>query len=372
MGKFDPESDGSIRFCDYPAIAIINSSHGKYPTGSDPWIQRTREILSHLSNEKVVLLTSVGSLNWELLSYLASQSGMRQRVILPITRGHLDQMVSETQYQLGIDPDLVEYQPMEVSKNSLRGYGLERDSFILGQADHIYPISIRPKGRMEFLLKDLRPVKKVDASMSITWNPPLQCITNLPDPEVIRKSVDLILAGWLIHWTRACQGPWPGERKCDFFADLLTSTSEYSHSARKTLQHIMVEKKIRASNWRISGGHPVVAFSALPPSEALGLMRWRSRYVRYSFEPFGIAVEPGHASASGIRKVIYHEAPKQHPEGIPEYLLQGSGRVGNWPNEQEYRHLGDFDFSTSGSNQVRSVDLMEMVIKANKQVDEVI
>lgn len=98
-------------------------------------------------------------------------------------------------------------------------------------------------------------------------------------------------------------------------------------------------------------------------------MRWRPRYVRFSFEPFGIAVEPKTASASGIRKVIYLESPDPPPEGIPAYLFQGRGKKGDWPIEQEYRHPGDFDLTGLSRNEVQPADLMEMITKTNKAVD---
>lgn len=361
--------DGSSRFRGFRSIAIANSTHGKYPTGADSWIQHTRDIIFSLAGEKVVLLTSTGSLNWELQCYLAARAGVAQIIILPATRTHFHHRMIECADQLGVDPDLTEFLPLEAARENLRNYGEERDRFILEMADRIIPVSVRPNGRLESLLRVIQPHGKIDASMQIHWAGSPGLPVKLPDAEAVRNIVDPILEGWLIHWTRASQGPWPGEKKCDFFRDLLESRSEYPRSAQKTFQRILSEKKIRASSWRIRNNQPVVAFSALPPSQALRLMRWRPRYVRFSFEPFGIAVEPKTASASGIRKVIYLESPDPPPEGIPAYLFQGRGKKGDWPIEQEHRHPGDFDLSGLNRNEIQPADLMEMITKTNKAVD---
>ncbi len=86
---------GSNRFRGFRSIAIANSTHGKYPTGADSWIQHTRDIIFSLTGEKVVLLTSTGSLNWELQCYLAARAGVAQIIILPATRTHFHHRMIE-------------------------------------------------------------------------------------------------------------------------------------------------------------------------------------------------------------------------------------------------------------------------------------
>jgi hypothetical protein len=156
---------------------------------------------------------------------------------------------------------------------------------------------------------------------------------------------------YLTHWTRRCYGPWPGEKAADFYRHLAQSGDEYPRSARATLGRILEELRIRSSSERIRGGEVVVAFTALSPAEALPLMKWRPRYVRPTFEPYGICIHRKAAQTAGIQPVEYlpHEI-KSH--ATPRALQQGFGR-GLWPVEAEWRALGDVDLSKIDPEMVR-------------------
>jgi hypothetical protein len=87
-----------------------------------------------------------------------------------------------------------------------------------------------------------------------------------------------------------------------------------------------------------------VSFTGLSPIEALPLMRWRARYRRMSFEPYGIGIDRSIAVEHGIDEVQYHGLCEYPASDVPRrWLLQSVGREGDWRQEREYRHLGDFD-----------------------------
>jgi hypothetical protein len=173
--------------------------------------------------------------------------------------------------------------------------------------------------------------------------------TNL-DPEIMRWP-----DGWLIHWTRACHGPWPGETDADFYSDLVRSGDEYCRSALRSLRRILDESRIRASAWRIGSGQAMVAFTALSPNDSLKLMRWRPRWSRWSFEPYGIAIRAELATQIGARLVRYvDEAEWKLLTDAEKPFAHRRGRNADvWPAECEWRIAGDLNLAPIAPEQIR-------------------
>jgi hypothetical protein len=88
-----------------------------------------------------------------------------------------------------------------------------------------------------------------------------------------------------------------------------------------------------------------VSFSALKPLEAVKLMRWRRRYVCYSFEPYGVAIRADIADAAGLRPVIYgdDELYSRLADSDRPFFQSRGSKVSDWRPEAEWRHLGDFN-----------------------------
>jgi hypothetical protein len=226
-------------------------------------------------------------------------------------------------------------------------------------AKRIHPISIRPDGRLADLLKGIVEKCKIDTSFQIDWKQDRSCPIRhwKLDAERIRAVIDPHYEQYLIHWTRACAGPWPGETSAEFYRDVFASDSEYARSAHRTLQRIVAEKMIRGSSWRIHGSQRVVSFTALPPSQAISLMKWRKRYVRYTFEPFGIAVLKETALAKGVQPVRYLKPGDQPPSDERSAYCQGIGSKTEWTQEQEYRYLGDYRLEADADEIWQEIDL---------------
>jgi len=99
-----------------------------------------------------------------------------------------------------------------------------------------------------------------------------------------------------------------------------------------------------------------VAFSALKPSEAVGLMKWRARYQEMTFEPYGIAIEKSFAEKLGVKKVFYGNAEMyQYLEEDNRPYFQNIGTKGFWLPEKEYRHIGDVDLSLIPHDKMRVI-----------------
>ncbi len=110
---------------------------------------------------------------------------------------------------------------------------------------------------------------------------------------------------WLLHWTRAATGPWPGETSEEFLDALILQTETADHSAVTTLLRILSEGILRASAEGIRGSFPVVAFTGVPLQEFRKRRVFRKHRHRFDFEPWGIAIRRNSLVSLGIRPVIY-------------------------------------------------------------------
>ena len=76
------------------------------------------------------------------------------------------------------------------------------------------------------------------------------------------------------------------------------------------------------------------------------LIRWRSRYGRMSFEPYGVAIKHEWARRLGIAPVEYHN--RSGYDGVPDDLAwrcQSIGVKSDWRKEKECRCRGHCDLA---------------------------
>ena len=340
-------------------VVLLNSSQGKQPTGSDSWIRGTLRAIKDFASKDSVLLTSVGLNTWELTCWAAGNRNLSQIVAVPDDgiRTH-DDIYREISRDFALDEGAYCLILLPSQLGKPKSFWENRDRKLVELSDVLVPISIREGGRMDSILKTGGLLAKVEEGYRVEWSPPRDHVHSLLLPkEVIREEQDPRFEGYLTHWTRSSDGPWPGEKRADYYKDVVASDHEYPRSGKRTWERIQREKRIRASSWRIRGGHSVVSFTSLLPSQAVQLMRWRKRYSRYTVEPYGISVEEEAARRMGTSPVRYVSKQATHPL-VPEYLLQGKSAKANWPIEHEHRHLGDFDLSELPDASWDAVDLL--------------
>ncbi|MGD9506108.1 MAG: hypothetical protein AB7W37_14425, partial [Syntrophobacteraceae bacterium] len=117
------------------------------------------------------------------------------------------------------------------------------------------------------------------------------------------------------------------------------------HTALDALIRITTEGKIRASARVIRGSIPVVSWTSRSPLELGAIRRWNRALIRWTFEPYGIAVRRARLLRCGAKPVIYareksfgkiklSERYRLHPEGPSRR---------SWKAEKEWRLAGDFD-----------------------------
>jgi len=76
-------------------------------------------------------------------------------------------------------------------------------------------------------------------------------------------------------------------------------------------------------------------------------VKWRPSLLRWTFEPYGIALSREKLSSLGARPVIYSEDYQYRflQEMDRPFFQSGGHDKNDWNQEQEWRHIGDLDLS---------------------------
>ncbi len=332
-------------------IAILNSRQSKRPCRRDDWVKATQAAVDTLLSDEVVFLTSTGLNTWELTVHLVN------------TRGGLQVIVLET----GVDPDgvirsfrldpsrcvLPPIAPPTNPASISAAHG--RDETVIRLADVLVPVSIRSGGFLEQLIAaGYSAGQGVDSRFRV----PYRAAYDRPNYDFLSKylspAFDPDQWTFLTHWTRSHHGPLPDETAFEFYRDLL-AIDRFPRSALDILLMMLESGRIRGSRRFIRGGFPVVSLTALPPHEAVKLMRWRRRYTYYNFEPYGIAIGPRAAQALSGRPVVYgsDELYERLPPSERPFFQRAGSSVADWTPEAEWRVIGDLKLSDLPWEEVR-------------------
>ena len=321
---------------------VLNSRQSRRPCARDPWVQATSRAITSLQSAEPIFLTSIGQNTWEIAIHLVNRVGGRQIVVLP--RQLEDYGFSSAEAVIAafrLKTDRTSTLALDCDDPAL--WQNTRDAFLVSHAGVLVPVSLRADGNMARLLA--ANSAKVDASFRIGYPKTIDTIHYDWNAAKLNPGV---FDEWdfLTHWSRSAQGPFPGQDLFDHY-DAVLNSPDYPGSAFHSLRRILDEGRIRSSDRFIRGAFPVVSLTALPPNEALRLMRWRRRYGYYSFEPYGIAIRKSLAAESGFREVLYgvdEDYEAMNAKDRPFFQKAGS-EVADWRPEAEWRHLGDIDLS---------------------------
>jgi len=344
---------GSTKNLDKSAAVVLNSRQTKTPVGDDPWVTNTIAAVNHAAESGFPIIVSVGMNTWEIALYAASQAQCPVVVLISKEkdRSTTDEIAASITRDFNLIPENITWMALQKipGDRSRKGWWRKRDDLALSMADRVYPVSIRPSGNWdEFLESEDVRSKEIITEFRVDYPKRAKSIPIFPAKFDIAE-----VSPWpyITHWTRRSYTPWPGETSSEFYRDIVNSRGSYARSASAALKRILKEKRIRASTERIRDGGKAVAFTALPPDEAAQLMKWRRRYVRPTFEPYGISISIKAARNAGIRPVEYL------PDGLeshatPFTLQQGIGD-GQWPAEAEWRALEDVELSQFAPGDIR-------------------
>lgn len=322
-------------------VAILNSRQSKTPVGNDSWVKATLSAVEYAASQNWTIVSSFGLNTWELVTWAAGRHRVPIALLCPddLPQGNRSELLR----RFDISPDLVEWVAVSrgVGRSSTKNWWEHRDAAVMAVADQLIPVGVRKAGRVNALLAATN--KPIDERFKVPYSPVPHHVRDAVHTDHLNPDIANWPDGWLIHWTRACHGPWPGESDATFYSDMTGPGDHYCRSAFATLRRILSESRLRGSSWKIGADVSVVAFTELSPVESLALMRWRPRWSRWSFEPYGVAIRRGVAESLGVGPVRYVEAKewRRIPDSERPFTHSAGEKADVWPAEREWRLIGD-------------------------------
>ncbi|HBZ54837.1 MAG TPA: hypothetical protein DEO88_05485, partial [Syntrophobacteraceae bacterium] len=158
-----------------------------------------------------------------------------------------------------------------------------------------------------------------------------------------RPSLDICWERYLYHYTRACPGPWPGQTEFEYLASVLDGEPSCGHSALDTLVRILTEGRIRGSHRLVRGLRAVISWTSRPPQELSAIRHWNRALGRWTFEPYGLAVNRQCLRKLGAKPAVYGaDALFERLPPQERFRFQvGNASRSLWRREREWRLLGD-------------------------------
>jgi hypothetical protein len=331
-------------------VAVLNSRQGKFPDCGATWIRTTLEAARELVRSGLVVVSSIGMFTWELVTWKVAACGGKLIVVVPGVPRHNaletasaigDDFGLDTAQSLFIFPDGAPHaqQPLDDLP--------QRDCWIVALVDMLVPVSIRPGGNLATMIERARSTpRKVDDRFTVSYKRAARRSFH-PKLAAAAPATEKLPWGYLTHWTTATADPWPGETKAQFYAAFERGEQGYPRSAFHTLSRILAERCLRASKRLIRGEERLVSLTACPPSELVRLVKWRPSLLRWTFEPYGIALDQRKLKSLGARPVIYGDDYQYDLlDDRDKPFFQNSGHGENdWRVEKEWRYRGDLDLN---------------------------
>ena len=223
----------------------------------------------------------------------------------------------------GSKGDAPEYSPLPSSRERADGYGYEYGRMRGGSALRRPDGSLESDGPGDLEGADSPVGAHAPGSLRVT----------------VLRNEEVAWGEYLYHYTRACPGPWPGQSHEEFLLSLLRGDGLSGHTVLDTLIRIVLEEKIRASLKLVRGEQAVVSWTSRPPMELDSMRRWNRALIRWTFEPFGVAVKRSSLRQMGAKPVIY--APESvysrlTPSQRFRFQLHRPPRC-SWKVEREWR-----------------------------------
>lgn len=328
------------------SATLLVSRQALFPCAQTPWICAVKDAVSYLSRRGFRLVSSCGVQSWDVQTALASELKLPLELIIPVETDLRESTIKHLCREFRLSSELTNFRTFAMNRSgwSKKRHLQCRDRLVVTNADIVLPISIRPNGHLDKLLKAAREEgRDIYSKFRVPYTSGSSRVAYPVHGTDVHRQTDAALSGFLIHWTRAHRTPWPGETAYSFYSSLIRSPT-YPRTAMDTLCNILAEKRIRGTSVHIRNGHQTVSFTDEFPSVFAERMRWRSRFRSMSFEPYGIAVRRETAEAYGILPVIYQSEKEDSRETAP-WRMQSRGTKTDWRGEKEFRCRGDFDFS---------------------------
>ena len=336
---------------------LLLSRLPKRSCAEEEWLQFVREAVDWAGKQNYTIVSSVGMMGWEYVTWYAANRGIPIWIVLPPDRlsgtlGNIESIIS----RLELDETRAScLQPLSEG-NLPKAYIMHlRDRVTFNLAHERMPIALRKGSSWNRLTQNAVGVNrqfetKYPVRSKPGWvNLKEGCSNPLEDTGV----------EYLIHWTRGVYGPWPGESHADYFRELTNTNTGNPRDGYNTLNQIVMSGVIRGEGRMIREGEPTISFTASAPAETMKRLSYRAALGHWNYEPYGIAIPKSLLADIGAKPVIYGDNDRFEELNVEEKpYFQFSGRntsqtgqndtppEKNWVTENEWRLIGDFDFSS--------------------------
>ena len=331
--------------------AVLNSRQGRYLERGEEWIAATVSAVQAAAQHGKIIVASAGLNTWELTLWAAARAGAPALAVLPAKSDepeeNLQRQLEHLAHEFNCPPGFLSgaFFPASEDRRSPKTDWPERDRLVIRHADELRPVSIRPEGNLEQLIQEATQESK---TINNDYQVEYQADRKSADPRIPEDR----LASWtkstdwryLTHWTHTFGGPWPGEKKADYYAALLEDGNGNPRSAPDTLRRILQEGWLFGSSLHMPQNRKAVGFTELPPAEAMKEIKYRKRFQRWSFEPYGLVLNREKLKNLGARPVRYESETKNTDENDIFVQHQTSGRA-DWSGQREWRLPYDLDLS---------------------------
>jgi len=324
---------------DTPLAAFFNSRKSRNLSPEAFWIQALRGFLEKWPVNGQALASSLGTLTHDLVTHVGLSRSIATILVVHSSFDRLESVPRIHGFSKSFRPlaTLTCQAPAMVCAR--KDLMLCRDRILAKLAHEHCLVELRPEGNLHRMLRELH----ADGSRSVRFATRVhegqRASTHHGTAHSISKgAVPLILEvakepsgvppakarpigdpshlfsppepwnRYLYHYTRSCWGPWPGQSYEDYLESLYQGRKDSGHTTLDTLVRILREKRLRASSKTIRGTTPVISWTVHAPSKLPQIRHWNRALVRWTFEPYGIAVLKRRLKALGAKPTIYAPA----------------------------------------------------------------
>ncbi|MGV8073890.1 MAG: hypothetical protein AB2L11_04965 [Syntrophobacteraceae bacterium] len=362
---------GSLGF-DTKRAAVFNSRKPRVVSPHENWLQIIRAALPLIKSSKAGVMGSFGTITYDLVTTYALEHALDLLLLVPFPIESSQEYVGNRVLKKNYAGCTVLSCLTRAAKCSKATRMVCRDRLIAALSDFHLVIEVRSRGNIARILE--RQQKEAPRPQSV-YRPPkksartegnMKLLANFPDwsKPFFNEDINIPQAGlvkknsirtgvqslqepdwnaYLYHYTRACPGPWPGQHYREYLSGLLDGYATAGHTALDTLMRIISEGRIRSGSMLIRGGDPVVCWSARPPLELESIRKWNPALIRWTFEPYGIAVKRKVLRRCGAKPTIYGNSKiyKQLKDSERYRFQKHEPPECRWKHEREWRIQND-------------------------------
>jgi hypothetical protein len=333
------EFSGDLSLLDLARRTLLVSRADRNPTPTSPWLQNTLAATRKLVLNHEVLVTGTGRAAFDAALFACARENGAAIVAL------------ENSTQAGVD--LKSFLPARhllvwPRESKAKNAAAQRDVLMGALADRAYTILIRKSGNMARIAESLTqrecPVETVAVETLAPIKPDQPSRENHETLAPLNKNESW---EWLTHFTRESDGEFPGESRAEYLRWLCAGVPFEARDASASLRRILNEKRIRACGRLMPGSAPMVCFTALHPSKAIALRRWRPGLLRWSFTRSALMIRKSALITLGARAVTYASREEIDSSATAERAfmqLNRSEKI-DWSSEVEWRVAGDVELS---------------------------